>query len=380
MVFNKELLIKGEKGGKEAATLLNAALTEYVANNLSHLDSVRIAVRIFGDISNIADRLVNCKEIEKTSTFQDFIRGFNSTKLLFDFIDAGSRKDATGDKLSENMRVALYDCHCHTVFLGCSHNDDYAQVVDEVSQDSEVADHLVLLEGVPFETKLATLQPKFKNIRLDNVFRSTKLAAPRPLPAIVLPTVAKAESNKTSSNTSASSTPHLNWATVTAHAHSNPTNGSQSANSTPATVTAKPTGKATPASAGGKAASKSISTNRVGERIDRTDETIANYEIQKVKKLKLCNTFFLQGQKCTSSHCTHRHDYPISNWERKCLREVARMTPCYYRTDCDDPDCIYGHRCPQSKPNESSCYYGEECRFYGWGHGIDTRIVKTVRV
>jgi Flp pilus assembly protein TadG len=381
MIFNKELIGKGEKGGKEAATLLHAALSEYVTDSLGHLDAVRIVVRIYGDTSNLADMLLKCKEIDKVGTFQDFVRGFNSTKLLFDFIDAGSRKDTAGDKLSENMRVSLYDCHCHTVMFGCSHNDEYAQVVEEISQDNEVADHLVLLEGIPFEASLSTLQQKFKTVRFDNIFRSAKPVAPKTLPAVVLPTLSRVESNKTSSNNSASSTPHLNWATVTAQAHANPATGSQSSNSTPATVTAKSTGKVTPTSnTANKTSTKSISTNRLGERIDRTDETIANYEIQKVKKLKLCNTFYLQGQKCTSSHCTHRHDYPISNWERKCLREVARMTPCYYRTDCEDPDCIYGHRCPQSKPNESGCYYGDECRFYGWGHGIDTRIVKTVRV
>lgn len=384
MVFTKDLLMKGEKGGKEAATLLHAALSDFVSTNLAHLDSVRIVVRIYADTSTLTDNLVKCKEIDKAANFQDFIRGFNSTKLLFDFIDAGTRDDAAGDKLSENMRVSLYDCHCHAVLLGCSHNDDYAQVVEEISQDLEVVNHLVLLEGVPFETKLAALQPRFKTMTFDNIFRSTKLAPPKPPPGVVLPPLVKVESKKTSSNTSASSTPHLNWATVTAQAHSNPTNGSQAASSSPATITAKPVTKSgsasTTGSTSGKASNKSFSTNRLGERIDRTDETIANYEIQKVKKLKLCNTFYLQGQKCTSNHCTHRHDYPISNWERKCLREVARMTPCYYRTECDDPDCIYGHRCPQSKPNESGCYYGDECRFYGWGHGIDTRIVKTVRV
>lgn len=381
MVFTKELLSKGEKGGKEAATLLHAALSEYVATNLGHLDAVRIAVRVYGDTSTLADALLQCKEIDKAATFQDFIRGFNSTKLLFDFVDVGNRKDAAGDKLSENMRINLYDCHCHTVLLGCSHNDEYANVVAEVSLDPEVADHLVLMEGVPFEAELAALQPKFKTVKFDSIFRSTEITPPKPLPDAIVPTLAKVESNMTSKNTSASSTPHLNWATVTAQAHATPSSGSQASNSSPATMTAKPVKQGTSvASSNGKGSNKSISTNRLGERIDRTDENIANYEIQKVKKLKLCNTFYLQGQKCTSSHCTHRHDYPISTWERKCLREVARMTPCYYRTDCEEADCIYGHRCPQSKPGESGCYYGDECRFHGWGHGIDTRIVKTLRV
>lgn len=379
MIFTKEYLSKGEKGGKDAATMLHAALSDYVSTNLGHLEGVRIVVRVYCDVSALNESLSLCKEVDRTHTLQDFIRGFNSTKLLFDFIDVGNRKDAAGDKLSENMRVSLYDCHCHAVLLGCSHNDEYAQVVDEVSQDSEVAGHLVLLEGVPFEKDLAALQAKFKSVRFDTIFRSAKLSPPKPPPGVVLPTITKGDSTRTSSTNSASSTPQLNWATVTAQAK--PASVTPDTNSSPATITAKPVKQVTSnTSSSIKTSSKGISTNRLGQRVDRTDDSIANYEIQKVKKLKLCNTFYLQGQKCTSSHCTHRHDYPISNWERKCLREVARMTPCYYRTECEDGDCIYGHRCPQSKPGEPSCYYGEDCRFYGWGHGIDVRVVKMCRV
>ena len=52
------------------------------------------------------------------------------------------------------------------------------------------------------------------------------------------------------------------------------------------------------------------------------------------------------------------------------------MTPCHYRTECDDVDCIYGHRCPQNKPHKPDCFYKTDCRFSGWGHGIDETIVK----
>ncbi|ETN41849.1 uncharacterized protein HMPREF1541_03788 [Cyphellophora europaea CBS 101466] len=385
MLFTKDLLSRGEKGGKEAATLLQAALTDFVSTDLGHLDSVRITVRIYADISTLSENLTKCKEIDKPSVLHDFIHGFNNNKLLFDFVDVGTRNDAAGDKISENMRLSLYDCHCHAVLLGCSLNNDYARIIDRVAQDTEVANHLVLLEGAPFEKEIADLQPGFKIVRFDNVFRSTKLSPPKTVTNVTLPVLARVESNKTSGNNSASSTPQMNWATVTAQAHTNPTNGSNGTNNSPAAVTTKPVKQSTPATSvngdtRSKGQNKSISTNRQGQRIDRTDEAIPNYEIQRVKKLKLCNTYYLQGMKCTSSHCTHRHDYPISNYERKVLREVARMTPCYYRTDCDDADCIYGHRCPQSKPGEPGCYYGEDCRFYGWGHGIDTRIVKTVKV
>jgi len=392
-VFTKDLLSKGEKGGKEAATLLQNSLTDFATTNLPHLEDVKIVAKIYANTSSLADKLVAGKMIDKPSILTDFVRGFNSTKLLFDFVDAGTRKEVAGDKLSEALRLHLYDCHCHAVLLGCSHDNDYARILEEVVADSEIAEHLTLLEGVPFEKDIAAIEDQFKTIKFENLFRCSKLvpvnATPKPPPGLTLPALAKVESNKASTPNSAASTPQMNWATVTAQAHTNPANGitgssgppsvtSKSATSqrastpTPLTPTDLPRSKAT---------TKVIERNRLGQRIDKTDTTIPNYEIQRVKKLKLCNTYYLQtSQQCTSSHCTHRHDYPISNYERKVLREVARMTPCYYKTDCDDPDCIYGHRCPQSKPNEQGCYYGDDCRFYGWGHAIDTRICKTTRV
>lgn len=373
------MICDGEKGGKEAANQLHASILDYATTNLSHLESYRIKVKIFANVSSLADTLVKCKEISRPELFSEFMRGFNSTKLLFDLVDVGSKEDAAGDKVSENLRVSLYDCHCQAVLLACSHNDDYAKVVEEVSADPEVADRLILMEAIPFGKQLAALQPNFRRAKFEDLFRSTKLVAPKTPTSIILPVLAKVESNKTSGNNSASSTPSMNWASITAQPA--PPLAAQLASipAPPATVTPKPPPTVRKPSEG-KTVSKSIITNRTGQRIDRTDESIPNYEIQRVKKIKLCNAYYLQGQNCTSSHCTHRHDYAITNSERKTLREVARMTPCYYQTDCEDPDCIYGHRCPQSKPGESGCYYGKDCRFYGWGHGIDVRVVKTIKV
>jgi hypothetical protein len=389
MIFTKEFLSKGEKGGKEAATALSNALIEFASDNLGHLDSPRILTRIYANFSTLSESLIRNKIIDKASTFDEFVRGFNSTKLLFDFVDAGSKKDAAGDKLSEMLRLQLYDCHCHQILLGCSHNSEYVHILEDIRNNQEVGNHVTLLEGIPFEKDLAALQPHFRTIKFDGIFQSVRLGPathlPKAPPAVAapLPALTRVESNKTNGSTSSAGTPQMNWATVTAQAqlHATPTPAVKPTlirTSTPSSsTTAEPT-KPKPKTSN---LNKSIDKNRHGMRIDRVDAAIPNYEIQRVKKLKLCNIYYLQGADlCTSNNCSHRHDYPISNYERKILREVARMTPCYYKTDCDDADCIYGHRCPQSKPDAQGCYYGEDCRFYGWGHGIDTRVCKTIKV
>ena len=365
-------------------------MDSYIAEALPHISSPKVLVRICMNMSLLTEVLVKSRYIDKAASMQDFIRGFNSTKALFEFVDAGNKKDAAGDKICELLRLNLYDCHCHQVLFACS-NKEYTLVLDEVSKDEPVMDHLTLLETIPFD--VGGLQHRFKTTRFDSIFSTIRptmpIVTPKPPPNLMaaLPVLTKVESNKTNGNSSSSSTPAMNWATVTAQAQANlpPPPALLKATTNGANATAS-TRSVTPASAASGVASKPIKgklieTNRAGHRIDRVDDSIANYEIQRVKKLKLCNIYYLQSPDlCTSSSCTHRHDYPISNSERKTLREVARMTPCYYKLDCDDPECIYGHRCPQSEVGKYGCYYGEDCRFYGWGHGIDTRVVKTVKV
>jgi hypothetical protein len=297
-------------------------------------------------------------------------------------------------EIAELFKLYLYDCHCHQIIFGCSHDNGYARLLEDTLADTQVIDHITLLEGVPFERELALLKNAFKTTKFDPIFRDTKLAAhynshngwapktaavlqnSKPLQTVTatLPPIgsglSRASSNETP-NTSHSGTPNLTWASMTA-APFVPT----------ATVHPNKGGNAVkPPSPSAVPSTPGVDRNRLGQRVDKMDDTIPREDIQRVKKLKLCNVFFLQGASaCNRSTCNHDHDYKLSRNDKKVLEQVARMTPCYYQTECDDPKCIYGHRCPQSKPGEKDCWYKEDCRFWGWGHGIDTKVVKTVKV
>ncbi|RMZ77446.1 hypothetical protein DV738_g4421, partial [Chaetothyriales sp. CBS 135597] len=382
-VFNKELLSKGEAGGKEAANRLVLAASDLIAQRLAHLQSPKLVLRIYADLAALSDLLVRSQIIESPLTLDDFIRGFNSSEALFDFVDTGNRPGATADKVCQLLKLNLYDCHCHQVIFAPSHSREYGVALQEVLGDSQVVSHLTLVESVPFDKELEHVQSQFHSARFDSIFCKSRpsglaaIAPPKPASA-VLPALTKVESNKTTANSSASSTPAPNWATITAAIPPAPPGLKALANGSTTSVNSSKAGSKV---AGKPGKPRTIQTNRFGQRIDDTDSTIPNYEIQRVKKLKLCNLYYLQGKDmCPSSSCTHRHDYPISNSERRTLREVARMTPCYFRTECENPDCIYGHQCPQNKPNEPDCYFKEDCRYHGWGHGIDTRVVKTTKI
>lgn len=384
MMFTKELLAGGERGGKEAANAIWEAARAFAAEHLHHLNSPRIVTRIYANFKSLSDNLTKLKIIERPAIFDDFVRGLNSSQLLFDFVDAGSRPNGTKEKLDGHFKTTLYDCHCHQVILGCSNDSQYASLLEDTIKDAAVLDHITLLEGVPFEKEIATLKDSFKTTRFESVFRTTKLAAPPtvprgPLQAVTaaLPTLSRVESNTTNGTTSSSSTPAVTWATMTAQ----PFAPSAPPSKASTTRTSTPTSMKSPEAVVSKPLSKGIERNRQGVRIDKVDSSIPNHEIQRIKKLKLCNIYYLQGASyCTSNNCSHSHTYPLSKGERNVLREVARMTPCYYKMDCSDAECIYGHRCPQNKPDDAGCWYGEDCRFHGWGHGIDTLVVKTTRV
>jgi hypothetical protein len=287
----------------------------------------------------------------------------------------------------------LYDIHCHKVLLGCSHDNGYARLLDDTIGDTTLMDHIILLEGVPFERELASLKENFRTTKFEQMFRSTKLATPyqlqsapgpiqRPLqtlsanipmgsPLVQVPSNSTSDevtSSTTGSMTSKSNTPTPTWASMTA-APFIPSASSPATRST------------TKGGTGLAMSTPGINRNRLGQRIDDLDESIPNEDIKRVKKLKLCNIYFLNGaDACTNTRCTHDHDYNITKNDLKTLRQVARMTPCYFKTECDDARCIYGHRCPQSQPNSKDCWYKEDCRFRGWGHGIDTRVCRTTKV
>ncbi|KAH2567135.1 hypothetical protein KXV70_005329 [Aspergillus fumigatus] len=125
---------------------------------------------------------------------------------------------------------------------------------------------------------------------------------------------------------------------------------------------------------------KIVERNKYGQRVDRFDiKTISKDDLARMKKLKLCNYFYLKGE-CPIEDCRHDHSRKLTKSEYHTLMVVARMTPCRYKFECDDPDCMYGHRCPHSEPGKRECVWGSTCRFDAAAHGVDTIIVKVTKI
>ena len=242
----------------------------------------------------------------------------------------------------------LNNCHCHQVFLGLSHNGDYARLLGEQLGDVQALDRITLIEGIPYEKELADLKGAFKTTTFEALFRTSKVhqhqqawsipqtpIQPAPVPQrtpgtpsnlhIPVNSLSRVSSNATTGTTSSATntpasttTPLTTWAAMTA------------APFVPSVPQVK--SPATPTSATVRASIPGVDRNRLGQRIDKLDTTIPNDDIRRVKRLKLCNVYYLQDGGCHSERCTHDHSYKLGKHDRKCLEMVSKMTPCYVCT------------------------------------------------
>lgn len=233
--------------------------------------------------------------------------------------------------------------------FGCSHDNGYARLLEDVA-DRQNLNRITLLEGVPFERELALLKTKYDATRFQGLFRTAKVVVhpqqypppqqplsilqPQPQSNPVAPPAPQYQSSYQPIVARSSSVSTSNSSTMNPMA----TSWATAATSVPAHVASPPpTPQPTPPT------TKIIPRNRYGQRVDPVmsyDKT----EVYRVKKIKMCNVHYLRKDCPFGDGCTHDHSYEPSKNEVQTLRCVARMTPCKYGSDCDDIQCIYGHR------------------------------------
>ncbi|KAL9623362.1 MAG: hypothetical protein Q9160_002255 [Pyrenula sp. 1 TL-2023] len=347
--------------------------------------------RIYANVKGLGQAYHRSGIIDKPSVFDDFVRGFGESKLLFDFVDVGAGKDCIDGKIVGQFNLFIDNSHCHQILLGISHEDSYAQLLERIQSDRSKCSNVTLVDAMPWEGDLAISVDTniFHSQQFPGLFRTAKLpvnitwttspahhfqtVGPSLPPTSPLARISSNVSTSSLSSTTTTRSNRISFASVAAA----PSSASENLNASPSLQ------GSTLSSTYGISSPPPLPTlikrNRQGQRIDDVDKTIPNQDVQRIKKLKLCNVFYLLGA-CHNSDCQHDHSKNLSNYEKRVLGIVARMTPCHARTECENPRCIYGHRCPQNDPGRQDCYYRENCHFWGWGHGIDETVVKTTKV
>ena len=289
----------------------------------------------------------------------------------------------------------LHNCHCRHILFGCSHDNGYARLLEEVAA-SPNSNSITLLEGIPFERELQQLKTKYSTTRFDGLFRTSKISDYRqshiedPVRQQAGGILSSQSNYQPEANGSAfqsqyqflsQPSPQPDTAgrqTAASPANGNSANHAASKWATAAKAAPPYVASSPPAIQHMMQASKPILRNKFGQRID----PIVKYdpqELLRLKKLKLCNVHFLRGE-CQFDPCGHDHYYKPNKNELSILRHISRGIPCRYGTECDDPDCIYGHVCPNSSVGRNDCMFGNTCRFERDQHGIDKTPVKTTKV
>jgi len=304
--------------------------------------------------------------------------------------------------------------HCRQVFFGCSHDNGYARVLEKYSDDATHLHRITLLEGVPFEKELNMLP--FRTKKFLGIFRDTKItvwnAPPTVLPGVNginmqghqsypsgksysmiggLPTRFPLAVRLSSDNILLESPIQRK---VTPLLPRSPSNSSFASNECPMTAKSAIMNYAAKAALPAPPVSEAptyrptnreevIARNRAGQRVDPPCRDYDKPEVDRIKKIKMCNVHFLRNECPYGTSCTHLHSYKPTKDEIATLRLVARMAPCQYGSGCQDIKCIYGHRCPAPRSDRSvkgarSCIFGEQCKFPADLHDIDCNVVKTL--
>ncbi|KAF2646060.1 hypothetical protein P280DRAFT_512267 [Massarina eburnea CBS 473.64] len=411
MIFRDEYIRQGEAGGFQAAVHLQKEIEHHIQHEAMDVPvNSRIICRVYANVGGLASTLVRANIISEISLFEDFVRGFTRAKTLFDFVDVGSGKDRADDKISEMFKLSIDDFHCRHIFFGCSHDNGFARLLEKTMDDDSKVKRVVLLEGAPFEKELLSLPYKTK--KLDGLFRDSKLNVHKAnginTGVQAVPTVQKNYSivtglpsrfppapSRASSNGNGLVMDSPNFANVAPNLPRTPSTSTLASDGLPAAIkpmmnwaekaAAPPPPIVHPSSPKYEPVNREevIARNRAGQRVDPQTRDYDKAEVDRVKKIKMCNVHFLRRECPYGTNCTHLHHYEPTPSELATLRLVARMAPCQNGSGCQDIKCIYGHRCPAppSKTNRSkgkSCIFGESCKFPPELHDLDCNVVKTL--
>ncbi|KAM0722409.1 hypothetical protein Q7P37_001850 [Cladosporium fusiforme] len=342
MIFHEVFLQDGEKGGRKAALVLKDDISEWIPGNIiSPPSEYKIMIMVYADFKL-------CAKIYGSSVFEEFARGFNSVS---NFIDIGGG-DAS-EKLMDQFKLFLYNYHCHQLLLGCDHKK-----LNDYHNDAEAQHRVTLLQSTKFEKvgfpfKTAQFPRVFGGNKTNIVSATTSRAATPAYASSPSLAVRSVNGRTMTSSVTAADEPADSWA-KRAHA-----------------AVALPQTSMLPR----VTSTSGVRRNKKGQRIDPPIEFDPD-EHHRIKKLKLCNKHYLHPQGCPPTQkCQHNHDYHPTSSEIKALRQVSREVVCNEGVDCDDPFCVYGHRCPYPVAKEGTlrglgCINGSGCRFPREMHGI----------
>ena len=102
-LLNEKVFVKdGSRGGHEAAHKLYGHLKDYFRTSWDWKPHWKVSVRIFANLTGLVKAYYDAGVVTEARVVREFLVGFNRELPFFEFIDAGSDKEAADNKIKGN--------------------------------------------------------------------------------------------------------------------------------------------------------------------------------------------------------------------------------------------------------------------------------------
>ncbi|KAI9038263.1 zinc finger CCCH domain-containing protein [Aspergillus affinis] len=155
-LFKEHLVKAGSDGGITAARLLSDSIKEQVQDRLgAQADQCRIMVRIYSNVLGLSKSLARNGLLGyEARSLSPFAASFTRSQDLFDYVDAGDKKEGADYKIREMFRLFADNNQCkHIFFAGC-HDAGYLSMLTPYRGKS---DRITLIKAASFHPEYAKL-------------------------------------------------------------------------------------------------------------------------------------------------------------------------------------------------------------------------------
>lgn len=424
--FEDSLIKGGAEGGVRAANLLHDTIRERLSRRGHEYENCKVMVRAYTNLAGLSKTLARAGLVgHEARSLSPFCSNFTRAQDLFDFVDAGDKKENADNKIREMFRLFVENNQCRHIFFAGCHDTGYLNLLTPYMGKT---DKITLLRGSSFSPEFSRLGLDIDD--LDGLFNSNPLEgfdarrftpkAPTAQPKFT--SMSNGHSGSTSDNTPVC-THYLRgmckFGSGCKKSHSNGGDSWRSGehksdrdvayrNTAQSTPFPQSSGSNTPAlsNADGDSPKSSfalpqnnragqafppslppamhphlvlpkhkkadlIPVNSTGHRLDiwlppPSGDDWSAYSVRIAQQGKLCNEYQLKGY-CTKggANCILDHS-PIPENIKLVLKHHVHSYPCSRKGDCRREHCEMGHICFLDKCNPLK--RNGACSHHQWRH------------
>ncbi|KAL8292692.1 hypothetical protein RQP46_001304 [Phenoliferia psychrophenolica] len=136
-VFEHRFMSGGAEGGRQCAEALHQATVNHLAKRgFGDESTYRLMAYYFYNKQGLVPHLLRTGAVVDYAGFDQFIKGFNSSRHAFVGVDAGTQKNATENRVRLYLNIHTEPFSGDVVLIGGLHNPHYAEHLRQLSPQS----------------------------------------------------------------------------------------------------------------------------------------------------------------------------------------------------------------------------------------------------